>query len=312
MSVSELDFGQQELAAPQEDSQLVVVWRRFRRHKLAVVGLVTAVTLFFLAFAGPYLTPFDPNYIPTDIYAEVRDLGPFSTAPDGLHILGTDKNGRDYMTRLMQGGRVSLALAVLVTLTSVSIGTVIGGVSGYYGGWVDSVIMRTVDFMLTLPTLPLLMVAYVLIPPSTVPGGSVTVLFIILVAFGWLSSSRLVRGMVLSLKNQDFTESARAVGASNRRIILRHMVPNALAPVIVSATLGIGGIVVVEAALSYLGFGVQPPDPSWGNMLQGAQEKMFTDPLEVFYPGMAIFMTSLSFNFVGDALRDALDPRLKM
>jgi peptide/nickel transport system permease protein len=174
--------------------------------------------------------------------------------------------------------------------------------------------MRTVEFMLTLPDLPIFLILYTVLISGSGAGSlaSMAVLTIVLVVFGWLGVARLVRGMVLSLKNQDFTEASRAVGSSNFSIIRRHMLPNSMAPVIVAATLGVGGIVVAEASLSYLGFGVQPPAPSWGNMLQDTQRLMLTAPYAVFIPGFCIFLVSLSFNFIGDALRDALDPRLKM
>jgi peptide/nickel transport system permease protein len=311
MTVSDITFGQEELARPEEDSQLAIIWRRFRRHRLAVAGLFIALGLSLASFVGPWFTPYTAINIPTADLGACKQLPPMSRCPNGFHVLGTDVVARDYLTRLMQAGRVTMALAVLVTLTSQTIGAVVGGISGYRGGWLDSLIMRTVDFLLTLPLLPLLIVVYVIIPPSSLPGGSVTVLAVVLVVFGWMGTSRLVRGMVLSLRNQEFTEASRALGASDSRIIFSHMLPNSLAPVIVAATLGVGGVVVLEAALSYLGFGVQPPHPSWGNMLRDTQGVMREDPLQVFYPGMAIFLTSLSFNFVGDALRDALDPRLK-
>lgn len=310
MAIAELSFENETLAAPAEDSQAVMVWRRFRRHKLALVGLAIAIGLTLFCFVGPYVSPFDPVAIPADLLGS-RNLPLMSAAPDGTgyHVFGTDKMGRDYMTRLMAGGRVSLALAFVVVVITTLLGTVIGGISGYYGGWVDSLIMRIVDFLITLPSLPIFLAVYTLIPKDSVPGGSITVLALIFILLGWTGPSRLVRGMVLSLKNQEFTEAARAVGSSDWRIILRHMIPNAIAPVLVSATLAVGGVVVGEAILSFLGFGVQPPDPSWGNMILAVQEDMFTDPLKVFFPGMAIFLTSLSFNFIGDALRDALDPR---
>ena len=310
MSVAELSFENESLAAPTEETQAQMVWKRFRRHKLALIGLVIATGLTIFCFLGPILSPFDPIEIPADLLAS-RDLPAFSQRVDGVgyHVFGTDKMGRDYMTRLMAGGRVSLALAFVVVVITTIIGTIVGGVSGYYGGWVDSLIMRIVDFLITLPGLPIFLAVYTLIPQKAIPGGSITVLAFIFIILGWTGPSRLVRGMVLSLKNQEFTEAARAVGSTDRRIILRHMIPNAIAPVLVSATLAVGGVVIGEAALSYLGFGVQPPDPSWGNMILAVQEQMMTDPLKVFYPGMAIFLTSLSFNFIGDALRDALDPR---
>ena len=318
MAVAELTFGAGELAQPQEDSQLKVVWRRFRRHRLAVFGLGIASTLFAVAFLGPIFSPYDSTTIPRGPdYKRAVNLGPLATWVDvrgqsHFHLLGTDESGRDYLTRLMQGGRVSLSLAITVTIIVTLLGLVIGCVSGYYGGWVDSLIMRVVDFILTLPALPIFLIIYTLVPQDQIPGGSFTVLVCIFIAFGWLGSARLARGMVLSLKNQEFTDASRAVGTPDGQIIVRHMIPNALAPVLVAATLAVGGYVVAEASLSFLGFGVQPPAPSWGNMLRDVQGKLFNDPYEVFYPGLCIFSTSLSFNFIGDALRDALDPRLKL
>ncbi len=318
MAVAELTFGAEDLARPEDQSQLQVIWSRFRRHKLAVAGLGIVTMLFLLAFVGPSVSPYDSTTIPTGAdFSKARYLSPLSSWVDSageshFHILGTDKTGRDYLTRLMEGGRVSLSLALVVTLLSSAIGIVIGSFSAYYGGWIDSFIMRVVDFMLTLPTLPIFLTIYTIIPQDAIPGGSITVLAIIFIAFGWIGDARLSRGMVLSLRNQEFADASRAVGASDRRIILRHMIPNAIAPVLVSATLAVGGVVVAEAGLSFLGFGVQPPFPSWGNMVLAAQANMMSKPYEVFFPGLAIFLTSLSFNFIGDALRDALDPRLKL
>lgn len=345
MAVAELTFGREELAAAQDESQVTVVWRRFRRHKLALVGLTIATLLALLCFIGPILSPYAANKIETGgaAYSGLNRLAPgskvtllweqgdLSTTRDDrivkvtpgwvasdqpgivaerrLYVLGSDDNGRDTFTRLMQGGRVSLSLALVVVLVQQIIGTLIGAVSGYFGGWIDSVIMRAVDFLLTLPGLPIFMVLQVVLRDRGIPGGSIGVLAVVFIVLGWTSAARLVRGMVLSLKNQEFAEAARAMGASDMRIVLRHLIPNAIAPVLVSATLAIGGVVVGEAGLSYLGFGVQPPNPSWGNMLSNAQQLILNQPWAVFYPGMAIFLTSLSFNFMGDALRDALDPR---
>lgn len=345
MAVAELTFGREELAAAQEESQSAMVWRRFRRHKLAVVGLTIATALTLFCFIGPLVSPYAANKIETGsaAYKGLNRLSPGSAitlvwnrrnpATPGddriekvipgwvaatdpatevehrLYLLGTDNSGRDTLTRIMQGGRVSLSLALVVVLVSQFIGTLIGATSAFYGGWVDSVVMRAVDFLLTLPSLPIFMALTVILRDRGIPGGSIGVLALVFIVLGWTGSARLVRGMVLSLKNQEFTEAARAMGASDTRIVLRHLIPNALAPVLVSATLALGGVVVGEASLSYLGFGVQPPDPSWGNMLTNAQQMMMDQPWAVFYPGMAIFLTSLSFNFMGDALRDALDPR---
>lgn len=318
MSVADLSFAVEQLAAPEEESQAALIWRRFKRHKLAVIGLWIAGALALFSYLGPLVTPYNSITIPTgEAFAKARELEPGECwqdkeGVDHCHLLGTDKVGRDYLTRLMEGGRVSLTLALVVILFSSIVGTIIGAISGYFGGWIDSLIMRIVDFILTLPTLPIFLVVYTIIPKNQIPGGSVTVLAVIFIAFGWVGSSRLVRGTILSLRNQEFTDASRALGASNTRIIVRHMIPNSLAPVLVAATLGIGGVVVGEAGLSFLGFGVQPPAPSWGNLLQDTQADIMTAPFRVFYPGMLIFLISLSANFVGDALRDALDPRLKL
>lgn len=319
MTAAQLTFGAEELARPQEDSQLAMIWRRFRRHRLAVVGLVIVALLFAFAFVGPLLSPYGSTDIPTADLVKARDLKPGACWVDGAgvqhcHILGTDSVGRDYMTRLMQGGRVSLSLAIIVVLTEMVLGMLVGAIAAYFGGWVDVVIMRVVDFVLTLPDLPIFVVVSVILADYMpfIPGGSVTVLGAIFIAFGWTGAARLTRGMVLSLKTQEFTDAARALGASDRSIIFRHMLPNSLAPILVAATLGVGGVVVGEAGLSFLGFGVKAPYPSWGNLLQGTQSYMFSQPLRVFYPGFLILLISLSFNFIGDALRDALDPRLKL
>jgi peptide/nickel transport system permease protein len=313
MAVAELEFGAQELAAPQEESQLVVVWRRFRRHRLAVAGLFIVAILGLGVAVGPALTPHDAVRFETRYFATDRELPPLTRSPASgkFYVLGTDSSSRDYLTRLLQAGRVSMGLAVSVTLLFTVAGTAIGALSGYMGGWLDALIMRIVDFILTLPFLPILMVLSVMLRPY-ITGGSVAVLLIILPLFYWVGPARLVRGMALSLRSQEFTDAARALGASDARIIFRHIIPNSLAPAIVAATLSMGTVIVVEAILSYLGFGVQPPEPSWGNMLQDVRSVMLSKPWIAFYPGLAIFMTSLSFNFIGDALRDALDPRLKM
>jgi peptide/nickel transport system permease protein len=219
-------------------------------------------------------------------------------------------------SRLLYAGRISLGIAFVVTIVAESIGAIVGAVSGFYGGAVDDVIQRTVEFLLTLPLLPLLLAFSALFRGMTIPGlpeewSSAVIIGLILIIFGWMGSSRLMRGMVLSLRNQEFTEAARAMGLGNFGIILRHMIPNAMAPIIVSATLSLGGVIIYESALSFLGFGIQPPIPTWGNMLNEYQGDMWTQPAKVFYPGLSIFIVNLAFNYMGDALRDALDPRLK-
>ncbi len=297
------------LLTPEKESQFLVVWRRFRRHRLAVAGLAVITLFILMGIFAPFLAPYDP----------IADQDPYrkNAPPSADHLLGTDEIGRDVFSRLLYAARISLTVAFVVTIASELAGALLGGISGFFGGWVDAAIQRVVDFLLTIPLLPLLLAFSSLLRGIIIPGvptqyTSVVVITIILIAFGWMGTCRLVRGMVLTLRALDFSEAARALGMSNGRIIVRHMIPNAMAPIIVSATLGLGGVIVLESALSFLGFGVQPPVPTWGNMLQAAQAGLLGQPAKVFYPGLAIFLTSLAFNYVGDGLRDALDPRLKL
>jgi peptide/nickel transport system permease protein len=310
MAVAELD--REALASVKEESFWMVVWKRFRRHKLAVVSTVVIVIVVLACALAPLIAPYDPTAINKNEQGQILRNAP----PSSEHIMGTDAIGRDVFSRLLYAGRISLMIAFVVTICAESIGAIVGAISGFYGGAVDDVIQRTVEFLLTLPLLPLLLAFSALFRTFTIPGlpdewSSAVVIGVILIIFGWMGSSRLMRGMVLSLRNQEFTEAARAMGLSNFGIILRHMIPNAMAPIIVSATLSLGGIIIYESALSFLGFGIQPPIPTWGNMLAEYQGDMWTQPAKVFYPGLAIFIVNLSFNYMGDALRDALDPRLK-
>lgn len=306
-NVNQLDA--EGMLTPEQENQFMVVWRRFRRHRLAVAGLVIIIIFLLTALFATVIAPYDP----------IRDQDPYNknSNPSAAHLLGTDEIGRDVFSRLLYAARVSLTVAFVVTLVETTIGAVIGGVSGYFGGWVDNAIQRVVDFLLTIPLLPLLLAFSSLLRGIEIPlvpkqWSSVVILSVILIVFNWMGACRLVRGMVLSLRSLDFSEAARALGMSNFRIIIRHMIPNAMAPIIVNATLGLGGVIVTESALSFLGFGIQPPVPTWGNMIQAAQQGMLGQPAKIFYPGLAIFLTSLAFNYIGDGLRDALDPRLKL
>jgi peptide/nickel transport system permease protein len=318
-------------AMPEEVSQLKIIARRFLRHRLAVVSLFVMTAIILIAIFAPYLTTFKP----TDLEVGNDFLAPGSLARDGvrIHYLGTDQIGRDYLARLMYAARISLTVAITAQLCSTLLGTLVGATSGYLGGAFDSVVMRGVEFLLTIPQLPLLLIVSSLViqnqeaipVPSVLthfvawlliiqPRDAVQVVLVIgiLVAFGWLGDSRLMRGVVLSVKEQTFTEASRALGASHSSIILNHMIPNALAPMIVSASLGLAGFIIYEAALSFLGLGIQDPTPTWGNMLSAAQSWMFQHPWLPLVSGVPIFLCSLAFNFVGDGLRDALDPRLKL
>ena len=302
------ELQKETLLTPQEESQFAVVSRRFLRHKLAVAGIVVIVIFVALALFAPWLAPFDPLK---------QNLGPQYANPSAEHILGTDELGRDVFSRLLYAARLSLFITLVVNFVSEAIGVVLGAISGYYGGWVDQVIQRVVEFLLTLPTLPLLLFFSAMLRGITIPGlprewSNALIISFVLIVFGWMGATRLVRGMVLSLREQEFTQACRALGMSDWQIIIRHMIPNSMAPVIVDITLGLGGVIVLEAALSFLGFGIAPPVATWGNMLQNVQERMWQQPWLAFYPGFCIFLASLAFNYVGDGLRDALDPRLKL
>lgn len=311
MAVAELE--RESLATVQEESFWGVVWKRFRKHKLAVGGGFVLIVIILACLLAPWVAPYDPIEINKDENGQIYRNAPPSTK----FFMGTDSIGRDVFTRLLYAGRISLLVAFVVTICAETLGMLIGAFSGYYGGWVDEIIQRFVEFLITIPLLPLLLAFSALLRGMRIPGlptewSSAVIIAIILIVFGWMGSSRLMRGMVLSLRNQEFAEAARALGMGNISIILRHMIPNALAPIIVSATLSLGGVIILESALSFLGFGIQPPIPTWGNMLSEYQNDMWTQPAKVFYPGLAIFICNLSFNYMGDALRDALDPRLKM
>ena len=324
MSVAELDteaLRQEALAINKPESMIITYWKRLRQHKLATASLVVLFLMVLTVAVGPsimsrftYYNVSRGEYLP---YArDTQDLASRNSAPSSEHWLGTDELGRDVMYRLLVAGQLSLAIAFTVVLISESIGTFIGAVSGYYGGWVDSLIQRILDFIIIMPLLPLLLTLSSILRSfrfSFVPleWSRAIVITIILIAFGWPASCRLARGMALSLSKQEFTEASKALGMSDLQVILRHMIPNSLPPIIVNATLALSGVILLESALSFLGFGIQQPVATWGNMLQDVQADMFTAPWKALYPGIAIFITSLAFNYLGDGLRDALDPRLK-
>lgn len=305
MAVAEMKLDVLESA--EVESPWKVVFRRFIKHKLALVGLAVVFTLIFLAIFADVVAPYPPLK---------QNLAPAWSNPSSKHLLGTDSLGRDVFSRLLYAARISLFVTIVVNLITEVAGTIIGAISGYFGGFIDNAMQRVVDVILTLPTLPMLLFFSAILRELRVPGlprewSSAVIIIVILSLLGWTGATNLVRGQVLSLRNQDFAQASKALGMSHWGIIVRHMIPNSLAPIIVNATLGLGGIIVLEAALSFLGFGIQPPIPTWGNMLNEVQERLFLNPWLAFYPGMCIFLVSLSFNYVGDALRDALDPRLK-
>ena len=272
------------------------VFKRLRKHKLAMIGFLSVIIIMLAVIFGPYIWRVNPYFQP---HGALELL-----SPSRQHPLGTDDYARDVLARLLYGGRISLTIGFLSAISSSLAGTVVGLISGYYGGLVDTILMRIVDIMLSIPVFPLL------IALASVMGKGVFQIIFVIMVFGWMGVARLVRGMVLSIKEEEYAEATRALGASGARIMFIHFLPNVMAPIIVATTLGIGSSIIYEASISFLGFGVQAPVPSWGNMLQNAQNYIWIAPRLVWYPGIAIFLTVLAFNFFGDGLRDALDPRL--
>ena len=274
------------------------VVERFLAHRVATVGLLVLALIAVTAVVLPLVMPFDPNK---------TNLDEIFLAPSPRHLLGTDSLGRDLGLRIAHGGRISLAVGILAVAIAASLGTLVGALAGIYGGLVDAILMRFVDMMLSFPRLFLLILASVLLRDSNIP--SFLVIVVLLGALSWMSVARIVRASVLSLKERQFIEAARSIGATGFNLLWSHLLPNSLAPVIVAATLGVGTAIISESTLSFLGLGIQPPTASWGNLLKDAQTDMLTAPWTAIFPGLAIFLTVVSVNFVGDALRDALDPR---
>ncbi len=272
---------------------------RFRlKHSplLLYTGLAIVLVMAALALFAPFLCPFDPAAL---------DLSAPLAPPSELHPFGTDALGRDVLSRMLYGGRVSLWVGFVAVGISLVIGLVLGLAAGYFGGWVDEIIMRGVDIMLCFPSFFLILAVIAFLEPS---------LFNIMVVIGltsWMSVARLVRAETLSLKSREYVAASLLAGASSARIIIRHILPNALSPVLVSATLGVAGAILVESSLSFLGLGVQPPSPSWGNMLMEGKDTLEIAPWLSLYPGIAILVTVLGYNLLGEGLRDYFDPRLK-
>lgn len=396
---------------PQPQSTWALAWRRFKKHKMAMISLVIVLFLVAMAVFAPWLAPYSPTAQPTG-----DDLASFYfQPPSSQHWLGTDELGRDVLSRIIYGTRISLLVGFISAMASALIGTFVGTLAGFYSGrpfkfylgplyksaegwnplgfaiwrvasWVvvfgvlwfvarlawtlagsdvqalfagdrsganvlsllgllltwavvagagvwavfgqmkldlDIALSRFMDFMLTIPSLPLLLVLSALLRDSSGPVGqwsnrvfgesaSVFIIIAVIVVFGWIGTGRLIRGAVLSLREQEFTTAAQAMGAKERRIMFSHLVPNTVAPLIVQSTLFVGGAIITEATLSFLGFGIQPPVATWGNMLTKAQEYIFNTPWLALAPGFIIFLTVLAFNYLGDGLRDALDPRSRL
>lgn len=308
------------------ESQMAIVLRRFRKHKIAMISIGVLAFFLLLAILAPYIAPY-PRDTPN---LAGRTLPPFSVDRDGgFHMLGTDHLGRDYLTRLLYASRTSLGTAIFATVIASSIGIVLGMLAGYFGGWVDIAISRTLEVVASFPTLPILLilssVAVQNINAIPIPdflnafmswafavtereSRIIFMIIVVLALLGWTGTCRLMRGMVLSVRENVYIESSRALGASNIRIMARHVFPNALPPMIVDFTLSVNGFLVAESAISVLGFGIQDPTPTWGNMVNFAQSFMFQHPWMPLIPTMPILLCSMAVNYIGDGLRDALDP----
>lgn len=268
-------------------------WRVFVQNRLAVAGLVVLALIVLASLLAPVVSPYDST---------TQDVINRLQPPSWQHPMGTDELGRDSMTRILEGGRLSLLIGALAALAAVLIGVVVGAVAGVFGRWVDSALMRTVDLALSLPDL------FVLILASALLGPSVGTMILIISLVRWMNVARLVRGSFLSLREREFVEAARAVGVGRLRLVRKHLLPNSLSPVIVAATLAVASGIIAESTLSFLGLGIQPPASSWGSILRNAQAEIFTSPWMAVFPGVMIFLTVIAINFVGDGLRDALDP----
>lgn len=272
-----------------------IIWKRFRRNKLSIIALLVVIMMFLIAFSAPLIAPYDPYSI---------DVHNVFSPPSKEHPFGTDELGRDVLSRMIWGSRVSLQVGFLAVGIAIILGTILGSIAGYYGGRIDSIIMRFVDIMLAFPTLFLILAVISILEPS------IYNIMIIIGLTGWMDVARLVRAEFLTIKERDFVLAAKVAGASNIRIIFNHILPNALSPVFVAATFGIAGAVLIESGLSFLGLGVQPPNPSWGNIITSGKDNIEVAWWLSLFPGLAILVTVLSYNLVGEGLRDSLDPRL--
>lgn len=279
------------------------IWRRFRRHKMALVGATLMLLIVVIVAAAPITARYSPTK---------QDLRNRLKPPTAQHWLGTDELGRDVWSRIVYGGRISLTVGLLAMGVAIIIGTVIGLVSGFYGGAIDNVLMRFTEVFLTFPRLFVLILLTTFLRAANLPGmrpGTFAPIAFVIGILAWMTVARLVRATTLELRNREFVTAAIGVGASNTRIMFQHILPNVASPIIVAATLGLAGAIISESGLSYLGFGVQPPTPTWGNLLRNAQSQMTIAPWTAIFPGLAIFIVVLAVNFLGEGLRDALDPR---
>ena len=271
-------------------------WLRFRQNRLAVAAAVYLILIHVLTLLAPLVAPFTPERI---------DLNSVMVRFSSVYWLGTDENGRDVLSRLLFGGRVSLIVGLVSVIVSILVGTLVGALGGYASGWVDAVTMRLTDAFLAIPTF------FLLLTVLTLFGTTLTNIVLVIGLTSWMSVARIVRGDVLRIRGEEFVTAARVIGASDARIVVRHILPQAVPSIIVSATLGVAFAILTESSLSFLGLGIQPPLPSWGNMLSASQQYVWNAPRLAIYPGVLILVTVLAYNTLGNALRDTLDPRLR-
>jgi len=304
-------------------SQWFDVWDQFKKHRGAVIGAIVFLGIVFGVFLGPLFYPQDAQYVPTGReFLKLRDMRPIYTLiwdsgakVSWAHPLGTDNIGRDALARMLQGGQVSISVGLAAMLLSVILGTLIGVIAGYFRR-LDGLLMRFTDLFLALPLLPLLLVAVLLFREPLKNGFGIEAgMFILIVTLigitSWMPTARIVRGDVLALKEREFVHAAKSIGTPSRWIVMRHILPNVMSPIMVSATLGIATAIITESALSFLGFGFPPDFPTWGRLLNDSVDRMTLFPERVIWPGLLISVTVLSVNYVGDGLRDALDPRIR-
>lgn len=279
-------------------SQLSIIWNRLRKNKLAMLGLAILVVMVALAVCADWIADYDTNVTGMNMAERLQ-------TPSAKHWFGTDSYGRDVFARIIHGSRLSLSLSIFAMLAAVAIGSIIGAIAGYYGGRVDDILMRLMDILLAIP--PMLMSISIV----AALGHSMVNLMIALSLAYIPVFARVIRSSILTVKGQEFIEAAKACGTSNARIILRHIIPNAIGPIIVQATLAMGSTILIISSLSFMGMGIQPPQPEWGTMLYEGRDLIRTSPYLVIFPGIAIALAVLSLNLLGDGLRDALDPRMK-
>ena len=298
----EINEGMEDLNHNFEEKNLdyksphALIWAQLKKHKLAMVSFVVFSVMTIACMSAPLMAPYEVDAI---------NLGSIRMPPSWDHWMGTDDLGRDLYSRILYGGRMSILIGIMSAIFGTGLGAIVGAISGFYGGWTDNVLMRFTDIAYAIPRLPLLIVL------SAYSQAAVFSMVLIIGLLSWMATARVVRSQVLSIKEMEYVEAARSIGAKNIKIITRHILPNAVGPIIVGATLAVGNAIIIESSLSFLGLGVQPPTPTWGNLLMDSQATMATKPWLTIFPGLAILMIVLSINFIGDGLNDALDPTLR-